>query len=59
MKKQASVEAVNFEPELFCLRCDQMEWDEETRRCENFDGPRCPLFIRGLLAGIEVRCVVV
>lgn len=59
MKKQALVEAANFEPELYCLRCDQMEWDEDTRRCENFDGPRCPLFIRALLADMKVSCVVV
>lgn len=57
--KDQNVQVQNFEPELYCLRCEQMEWDDQARRCQNFDGPRCPLFIRSLLADIEVRCVVV
>lgn len=48
-----------FEPELYCLRCQRMEWDEEARRCANFDSPRCPLSIRRLLAGLQVTCMVV
>lgn len=48
-----------FQPELYCLSCQRMEWDERERRCANFDGPRCPLSIRRLLAGIEMRCLVV
>ncbi len=48
-----------FEPELFCLRCRFLEWDEEARRCANFDHEPCPLFIRQVLAGMEMNCWVV
>lgn len=48
-----------FEPELFCLRCQCMEWDERTRRCANFDGPSCPLGIKSLLEDLKVQCLVV
>lgn len=57
MKEQAETSPA-FEPELYCLRCDEMEWDEEARRCVNFDGERCPLSIRRLLSGLEMRCMV-
>ena len=51
--------AEKFEPELYCLRCQKMEWDEESRCCANFQGPRCPLSIRSLLAGLQLNCLVV
>lgn len=51
--------AERFEPEVYCLRCLSMEWDEETRSCANFNGPRCPLSIRQVLAGLQFTCVVV
>ena len=50
---------VKFEPELYCLRCQCMEWDEQTRRCTNFEDSACPLFIRQVLAGVELTCLVV
>jgi hypothetical protein len=48
-----------FEPEMFCLRCQRMEWDEDARACANFQGPSCPLAIRSLLQGLELSCMVV
>ena len=57
--KEETPTVEQFEPEPYCLRCEQLEWDEDNRSCVNFDGPRCPLFIRGVLAGFEYRCVVV
>lgn len=57
--EKTSRAAENFEPELYCLRCQRMDWDEDARRCINFDTPRCPLDIRNLLAGIEVTCLVI
>ncbi len=48
-----------FEPELYCLRCQRMEWDDDAHRCANFQAPCCPLGIRLLLKGMEVSCVVV
>ncbi len=57
--EQTAVPKERFEPELYCLRCQGMEWDDEARRCVNFDGPNCPLGIRRLLAGLKVSCLVV
>lgn len=51
--------AEKFEPEVYCLRCLSMEWDDEARACVNFNGPRCPLDIRQILASLQVTCVVV
>ena len=48
-----------FEPELYCLRCQSMEWDEQARQCANFGDAVCPLFIRRILAGFELTCLVV
>lgn len=48
-----------FEPELFCLRCPAMEWDEQARQCANFGDQACPLFIRQVLAGLQISCLVV
>lgn len=56
--ERAKTHSEKFEPELYCLRCQGMEWDEEARRCANFLGARCPLSIRGLLAGLEMNCLV-
>lgn len=49
----------NFEPEIYCLVCQHMEWDDEERRCANFDGANCPLTIRRVLAGLDMSCLVV
>jgi len=51
--------ASEFQPELFCLRCQSIEWDETEHRCANFEGPNCPLSIKSLLAGLEMSCLVV
>ncbi len=48
-----------FQPEIYCLVCQKMEWDEEARRCVNFDTPGCPLTIRRLLADCEMNCLVI
>jgi hypothetical protein len=48
----------SYEPEIYCLVCQKMEWDEENRRCANFNGPDCPLAIRQVLADFEQNCVV-
>lgn len=48
-----------FEPELYCLRCQLMEWDEEQRACTNFDTGICPLAIRKVLADLPYNCLVV
>lgn len=48
-----------FQPEIYCLVCQNMLWDDTTRRCSNFDGPDCPLTIRRVLAGMDCGCVVV
>ncbi len=48
-----------FEPEIYCLRCQMLEWDEEARRCANFDSEICPLDIRRVLAGLQVECLVI
>ena len=47
-----------FQPEVYCLRCQFMEWDDEARRCGNFETSACPLVIRRVLAGMEVSCLV-
>ncbi|MFH1058257.1 MAG: hypothetical protein V1797_06185 [Pseudomonadota bacterium] len=57
--EKTAVTREKFEPELYCLRCQGMEWDDETRRCANFNGPRCPLTIRSVLADLKVSCLVV
>ena len=48
-----------FQPEIYCLVCQNMEWDGEKRRCANFDKPNCPLTIRCVLAGCEMKCLVI
>ena len=48
-----------FQPEVYCLVCNKMEWDDETRRCANFDEPGCPLTIRRVLADHEMKCLVI
>ncbi len=48
-----------FQPEMYCLICQNMEWDENRRRCVNFDSEKCPLTIRKVLAGCELSCLVV
>jgi hypothetical protein len=48
-----------FQPEVYCLVCQSMEWDGEKRRCANFDKPGCPLSIKRVLAGCEMNCLVI
>jgi hypothetical protein len=50
---------VEFQPEVYCLRCHLMEWDENRRCCANFEESRCPLSIRRILKGLDVSCLVV
>ena len=57
--EKASTLPQKFQPELYCLRCQRMEWDDEARCCANFQGPRCPLTICTLLAGLQLQCLVV
>ncbi|MCB2189255.1 MAG: hypothetical protein KQJ78_22790 [Deltaproteobacteria bacterium] len=59
MEKIEKPSAEKFEPELYCLRCEELTWDEESRRCANFDGPLCPITLRHLLAGLEITYLVV
>ena len=58
MESQA-LETETYQPEIYCLVCQHMEWDDEARRCANFDGPDCPLTIRRVLAGFDCGCLVV
>ena len=51
--------AVEFEPEIYCLVCRMMEWDEEKKICLNYDAPECPLSIRSVLGKLNVSCLVV
>jgi hypothetical protein len=51
--------AETFEPEIYCLVCQRMEWDDESKRCVNFDGAECPLTIRRVLAGFDMNCMVI
>jgi hypothetical protein len=48
-----------FEPEMYCLRCRHMEWDEIRRCCANFDRPLCPLSIKEVLSDLQVKCLVI
>jgi hypothetical protein len=48
-----------FEPELYCLRCRLLEWDEEERACLNFESPACPLSFRKVLDGLSLSFLVV
>ena len=57
--EQTTLEFKPFEPEMYCLRCQNMEWDEQKRCCANFDKSACPLSIRDLLADLKVSCLVV
>lgn len=57
--KDEQPSAEGFEPEIYCLVCQHMEWDDEARRCVNFDGEQCPLTIRRVLEGCEISCLVV
>lgn len=57
--KPKTTAAENFQPEMYCLVCQHMEWDEEARRCANFDGEKCPLAIRKILESCELTCLVV
>jgi hypothetical protein len=59
MEDMESAANQKFEPEIYCLRCQHMEWDEEAKRCANFDLELCPLAIRRVLAGLEMNCLVV
>jgi hypothetical protein len=57
--KENALDFKIFEPELYCLRCQYMEWDEGRRCCANFDKTPCPLSIKELLADLQVKCLVV
>jgi hypothetical protein len=59
MEDKTQTEIKRFEPELYCLRCQLMEWDEEQRTCTNFDSGICPLAIRKVLADLSYNCLVV
>ncbi len=59
MKQQTQPETNKFVPELYCLRCQLMEWDEEERACTNFETGVCPLVIRKVLAKLSYNCLVV
>lgn len=48
-----------YEPEVYCLRCHMLEWDDEQRCCANFHDENCPLGIRQVLAELEVDCLVI
>jgi hypothetical protein len=48
-----------FEPELYCLRCRLMAWDEEERTCLNFETRACPLGFRKVLDGLSLSFLVV
>jgi hypothetical protein len=54
-----NLELDKFQPETYCLRCRHMQWDEQRRCCANFWRRACPLPIKGLLAGLEVTCMVI
>jgi hypothetical protein len=57
--EQNALDYKPFEPEIYCLRCQRMEWDENKRRCANFNQARCPLRIKDILAGFPLQCLVV
>lgn len=57
--EQKKLDLKIFEPEVYCLRCQYMQWNEEQRVCDNFEAAQCPLLIRSLLADFEVSCLVV
>lgn len=59
MEDKTKIDLKKFEPELYCLRCQLMEWDEEQRACANFDTGMCPLVIRKVLADFSYNCLVV
>ncbi len=57
--EQNSLNFKAFEPEVYCLRCQYMEWNDMKRKCSNFEQPQCPLLIKNILADFEVSCLVV
>jgi hypothetical protein len=57
--EQNALDCKPFEPEMYCLRCQRMEWDEHKRRCANFNKAFCPLSIKDILAGFSLKCLVV
>lgn len=59
MERAKITAETKFEPELYCLRCQHMDWDDDNRRCANFQQPSCPLDIRALLASLHMHCLVV
>jgi hypothetical protein len=59
MEDKTLSKAKKFEPELYCLRCQLMEWDEDQRSCTNFETGVCPLAIRKVLADLSYNCLVV
>ena len=58
MEKQDKSTA-EFEPEIYCLVCRLMDWDEEKKCCLNYGAPDCPLNIRRVLGKLNVSCLVV
>ncbi len=52
-------EIMGFEPEIYCLTCRLMDWDQEKKTCANFDTQDCPLVIRRVLQKLNVSCLVV
>ncbi|KMY68184.1 hypothetical protein AAU61_00130 [Desulfocarbo indianensis] len=59
MEVKTQPQVKKFEPELYCLRCQLMEWDEDKRACANFEIGGCPLAIRKVLADLSYNCLVV
>lgn len=57
--KQNTLDLKIFEPEVYCLRCQHMEWNDQKRKCSNYEQPICPLLIKSILADFEVSCLVV
>ena len=57
--EQNTLDWKTFEPEVYCLRCQHMEWSERKRACANFQQPQCPLLIKNILADYKVSCLVI
>lgn len=57
--EQHTLELKVFEPEVYCLRCQHMEWNEYKRKCINFEQPQCPLLIKNILADFKLSCLVI